>query len=89
MKVQIKRFDKSLPLPEHKTPGAVGFDIYCRKDETILPNEVKKIPAGHYLMVEPKSSVIFKFGLLVIGGTIDQDYCGDDDEFTFVRKFCK
>lgn len=88
MKVRIKRIDKSLPMPEFKTTGSVGFDIYCRNDETILPNEVKKIPAnlvvkvpaGHYLMVEPRSSVIFKFGLLVIGGTIDQDYCGEEDE---------
>lgn len=88
MKVKIKRFDRSLPLPEYKTSGAVGFDIYVRYDEAIGPNASKRMPANlavkvpprHYLMVEPRSSVIFKFGLLVIGGTIDQDYCGDDDE---------
>jgi len=88
MKVQIKLIDKSLPIPEYKTTGSVGFDLYCRNDETIGPHEVKKIPAnlvvkvpkGHYLMVEPRSSVVFKFGLIVIGGTIDQDYCGETDE---------
>lgn len=41
MKVKIKRFDKSLPLPEYKTPGAVGFDLYVKNDETIRPREVK------------------------------------------------
>ena|SRR3989344_3198886 len=88
MKVQIKLIDKSLPIPEYKTTGSVGFDLYCRNDETIGPHEVKKMPAnlvvkvpkGHYLMVEPRSSVVFKFGLIVIGGTIDQDYCGETDE---------
>lgn len=88
MKVKIKRFDRELPLPEYKTPGSVGFDIYTRIDAKIGPAEVQKIPAnlgvavpkGYYLMVEPRSSTMFKFGLLVIGGTIDQDYSGDADE---------
>ncbi len=88
MKISIKRIDKRLPVPEYKTTGSVGFDLYCRNEEIIGPHEVKKMPAnlvvkvprGHYLMVEPRSSVIFKFGLLVVGGTIDQDYCGDTDE---------
>jgi len=30
MKVRIKRIDKSLPLPEYKTKGAVGFDFIQR-----------------------------------------------------------
>lgn len=88
MKVKIKRFDPKLPLPEYKTSGSVGFDIYTRIDAKIGPSEVQKIPAnlgvgvpkGYYLMVEPRSSTMFKFGLLVIGGTIDQDYSGDTDE---------
>lgn len=88
MRVKIKRFDQELPLPEYKTSGSVGFDIYTRVDTKIGPSQVQKIPAnlgvavpkGYYLMVEPRSSTMFKFGLLVIGGTIDQDYSGDTDE---------
>ncbi len=88
MRVKIKRFDRELPLPEYKTLGSVGFDIYTRIDTKIGPSQVQKIPAnlgvavpkGYYLMVEPRSSTMFKFGLLVIGGTIDQDYSGDTDE---------
>lgn len=88
MKVKIKRFDKELPLPEYKTSGSVGFDIYTRNDEKIKPGEVVKmpgnlgvaVPKGYYLMVEPRSSALFKFGLMIVGGTIDQDYCGDEDE---------
>ncbi|MDO8515324.1 MAG: dUTP diphosphatase, partial [bacterium] len=65
MKVKIKRFDKNLPLPEYKTSGSVGFDIYNRETAVIKSFEFKKLPAnltikvpnGHYLMVEPRSSV--------------------------------
>lgn len=88
MKVKVKRFDPKLPMPEYKTSGSVGFDIYTRVEAKIKPAAVQKIPAnlgvvvprGYYLMVEPRSSTMFKFGLLVIGGTIDQDYSGDNDE---------
>ena len=88
MKVKIKRFDKSLPIPEYKTPGAIGFDMYLRHDETIGPHEVKAfpsniglaIPKGHFLLVTSRSSTAGKFGLLVIPGTIDPDFCGDEDE---------
>lgn len=88
MKVKIKRFDKSLPLPEYKTPGSVGFDLYLRNNESIGPHEVKAfpsnigiaIPEGHLLLVTSRSSTAGKFGLLVIPGTIDPDFCGDEDE---------
>lgn len=88
MKVKIKRFDKNLPLPEYKTSGAIGFDMYVRNNETVGPHEVKafpaniglKIPEGHFLLVTSRSSTASKFGLLVIPGTIDPDFCGDEDE---------
>lgn len=88
MKVKIKRFDKSLPMPEYKTSGAIGFDMYVRFKETICPNETKafpgnlgiKIPKGYFLLVTSRSSTAGKFGLLVIPGTIDPDFCGDEDE---------
>ncbi len=88
MKVKIKRFNKDLPMPEYKTSGAIGFDMYVRFDETVRPHEVKafpsnlgiQIPKGHFLLVNSRSSTASKFGLLVIPGTIDPDFCGDEDE---------
>lgn len=90
MKVKIKLVDKSLPVPEYKTPGAVGFDLYLRQNEMIKPHEVVrmpanvviKIPRGHFLLINGRSSTPGKFGLLVFPGIIDPDYCGDEDEFS-------
>lgn len=90
MKVKIKRFDKSLPMPEYKTSGAVGFDLYVRNNETINSHEIKllkanvgiKVPKNHFCLVQGRSSTPIKFNLMVIPGIVDQDYCGDDDEFT-------
>jgi dUTP pyrophosphatase len=88
MKIKIKRFDKSLPRPEYKTSGAVAFDLYNRNKETFSPNQIKifptnvgiKVPRGHFLMINSRSSTAIKTGLLIINGVVDQDFCGDEDE---------
>jgi dUTP pyrophosphatase len=100
MKVKIKRLDKSLPLPEYKTKGAVGFDFYTREEATVLPGEAKliplniifKVPKGFVLSIVPRSSTPKK-GLMIPNspGTIDQDYSGDEDElkvwaYNFTKK---
>lgn len=90
MKVKIKLVDKSLPVPEYKTAGAVGFDLYVRNNETIKPHEVVRMPAnvaiqiprGHFLLINGRSSTPGKFGLMVFPGIIDPDFCGDEDEFS-------
>ena len=58
MKIKIKRFDKSLPLPVHKTSGAVAVDLCSRIDVEIKPKEIIaipmnvaiKIPDGYFVM---------------------------------------
>lgn len=88
MKVTIKRIDKTLPLPEYHTPGAVAFDIVARETVVIAPNSigrvpgnvVVKIPHGYMLLVKDRSSTAKKKGLLCTIGFIDQDYCGENDE---------
>ena len=88
MKVKIKRIDKSLPLPEYHTPGAVAFDLIARETVIIPPNSigrgptniVVKIPKGYLLLVKDRSSTAKKKGLLTTVGFIDQDYCGENDE---------
>ena len=90
MKVKIVRIDKSLPLPEYKTAGAVAFDLYSREKATIpsaaivmLPsNFIIQVPEGHFLMLASRSST-FKKGLAFAGsiGIIDQDFHGPEDEF--------
>ena len=93
MKVVIKRFDKSLPLPEYKTDGAAAVDLYARKDTTLPPKEVTfvplnvavQVPEDHWVLVSARSS-LHKKGLLVANGigVGDYDYRGDNDEYQAV-----
>lgn len=88
MKVKIKRIDKSLPLPEYQTKGAVAFDLYSRLDMIISPKTLERLPTniivetpkGYMLEIKDRSSTLKKKGLLVSTGFIDNDYCGEADE---------
>lgn len=92
MKIKIKRFDKTLPLPVHKTAGAVAVDLYSRLDFNINPKQIAyipmnvaiKIPDGYFIIQIPRSST-HKLGLMAINsvGVFDRDYCGNDDEYHF------
>lgn len=90
MLVSVARLDKTLPLPSYESTGAVGFDFVTRADTTIEPgaiglvpgNVVVKVPAGHMLIIAPRSSLPRKKGLVCPHsiGVIDQDYHGPEDE---------
>ncbi len=88
MNVNITRVDKSLPLPEYHTDGAVAFDLYPREDTTIEPHSIARIPAnfiieipkGYMLFIKDRSSLLKKTGLFMTPGFIDQDYHGPEDE---------
>jgi dUTP pyrophosphatase len=92
VKLKIKRFDKKLPLPVHKTDGAVAVDLYSRLDVKIKPKEIAyipmnvaiKIPDGYFILSAPRSST-HKLGVMGINGVgiIDRDYCGNEDEYHF------
>jgi len=97
MQIKIKRFDKTLPLPAHKTSGAVAVDLCSRIDIDIKPKEIVyipmnvaiKIPDGYFVLLAPRSST-HKLGIQGINGIgiMDRDYCGDEDEYHFaVRNF--
>lgn len=93
MKVIIKRFDTSLPLPEYKTDGAAAFDLYARVDTVVEPKQVTlvplnialQIPKDHWVLVSARSS-LHKKGLMVANGigVGDYDYRGDNDEYQAV-----
>lgn len=88
MKVNIKRIDKSLPLPMYHTEGAVAFDLYSRIDMTILPktlerlptNIIIEVPKGYMLEIKDRSSTLKRKGLFVSTGYIDNDFHGEEDE---------
>jgi len=89
MKIEIKRIDTSLPLPEYKSDGAVAFDIYAREGKNIkaqqtafVPtNLIIKVPQGHALLLFGRSGLP-KRGLMMANsvGVIDQDFHGPEDE---------
>lgn len=90
MKVNIKRIDKTLPLPKYETSGAVAFDFLARETTEILPKEIKLVPGniivetpkGYALIIAARSSTAKKKGLMLSNsiGVIDQDYHGEEDE---------
>jgi dUTP pyrophosphatase len=90
MKVTIKRFDKSIPLPEYKTSGAAGMDLYSREEMRVAPHSVAyvpmnialQIPEGAWVLLAARSS-LHKKGLMLANGigVGDYDYRGDGDEY--------
>ncbi|MCL4353352.1 dUTP diphosphatase [Patescibacteria group bacterium] len=90
MRINVKRIDRNLPLPEYKTKGAVGFDLTARENVTMSPFEVTliplnlivKVPKGFGLFLFSRSSTPSKKGIMVANGVgvIDQDYNGEEDE---------
>ena len=93
MKLKIKRFDKTLPLPVHKTSGAVAVDLYSRLNFTVEPKKISvipmnvaiQIPDGYFVMMVSRSST-HKMGLMLVNsaGIFDRDFCGDNDEYNFL-----
>ncbi|MGE3278803.1 MAG: dUTP diphosphatase [Candidatus Altimarinota bacterium] len=90
MAVKIQRIDKTLPLPQYETNGAVGFDLIARETTTVKKGTIELIPGnvivetppGYMLVVASRSSTPRKKGLTQPHGIgiIDQDYCGPTDE---------
>ena len=90
MKLKIKRFDKTLPLPEYKTAGAAAFDLVARETVTIEPQTVGMVPMNiaialppdHWALVAARSS-LHKRGVMMANGigVGDSDFAGDNDEY--------
>ena len=90
LKVGIKRFDTTLPLPEYKTSGAAAMDLAARIEVTIEPHAVGyvplnialELPEGHWALLAARSS-LHKHGLLLANGigVGDYDYRGENDEY--------
>ncbi len=90
MQIDVIRVDKTLPLPEYNTAGAIAFDLVTRETTIIEPgaialvpgNVIVKIPEGYGLIIAPRSSLPRKKGLSFPHsmGVIDADYHGPKDE---------
>lgn len=77
------------PLPEYKTPGSVGMDLYAYLKEPITLGSLERkliptglfieLPMGYEAQIRPRSGMSIKHGLSLINaiGTIDSDYRGE------------
>jgi dUTP pyrophosphatase len=90
MRLQIKRLQPAIGLPEPATGRAAGFDMAAAADIEIPPRSIRlvgtglviAVPDGYFLAIFARSSTPLKRGLMVANGVgvIDADYCGPDDE---------
>ena len=76
-------------IPEYKTVGAAGADVYAFLENPILIKSGKwaviptgvfyEIPEGYEIQVRPRSGLAAKNGVTVLNtpGTIDSDYRGE------------
>lgn len=88
--VKIQLLKEGARLPERKTDGAAGYDLYAPQDVKIQHgrNLVKlgfamEIPTGYYARIVPRSGFSVKgmgegrYNADVIEGTVDEDYRGE------------
>lgn len=94
MKIQAKRFDTKLPLPQYLPEDAAGFDLASRVSVQIDPGETKavplniaiKVPKGYALLLLARSSTFGKFGLIMPHsvGVVDPYYSRDENELVAI-----
>ncbi|MEI6477820.1 MAG: dUTP diphosphatase [bacterium] len=91
--IKVLRLDPELPLPAYQSEGAAAFDLRSRESVEIAPRTHAKVPLGvamrlpegHFAVLAVRSS-LHKRGLMAANGVgiVDQDYCGDEDEYTAI-----
>lgn len=85
--LKVKRVRPNAVIPQYMTAGAAGFDLTAAEDVAIAVGDVKlvgtglafEIPAGHVMMIAPRSGYSIKFPAYVSNapGIIDEDYRGE------------
>lgn len=86
--LEIKQHDETLPVPYYATEKSAGIDLFVGRTTVIEPrptyvplNISVNIPAGHFGLLVPRSSLAKKYNVTFVAiGIIDSDYNGDDNE---------
>ncbi len=89
MKMKITRMAHNKHLPEYKTEGSSGMDLYAAIDKEItlkplervlVPTGIKiEIPVEYEAQIRARSGLSVKHGITLINavGTVDADYRGE------------
>tara|TARA_B100000941_G_scaffold172397_1_gene122896 strand:- start:934 stop:1371 length:438 start_codon:yes stop_codon:yes gene_type:complete len=89
VKVEIKKLDPNVDLPNYQSDGASGLDLkaFLKKSIVIKPNTSEIIPTGlsvaipyeYEIQIRPRSGLAAKSNITVLNtpGTIDSDYRGE------------
>lgn len=89
MKMKITRMEHNRHLPEYKTEGSSGMDLYAAIDKDIvlkpleralIPTGIKiEIPNEYEAQIRARSGLSVKHGITLINavGTVDADYRGE------------
>lgn len=87
MNVKIKKLSSDAIIPEYKTGGAAGFDLYASEECVLLAGVTAlistgiamSIPEGYEMQIRPRSGVTLKTPLRIPNSpaTIDSDYRGE------------
>lgn len=87
MELNVQLLNEHACMPTRATERSAGLDLYFPGPEplVILPGRRVRVhmgisialPAGHEGQVRPRSGMSEKTGLLVVLGTIDEDYRGE------------
>lgn len=89
MKMKITRMAHNKHLPEYKTVGSSGMDLYAAIDKEItlkplervlVPTGIKiEIPLEYEAQIRARSGLSVKHGITLINavGTVDADYRGE------------
>lgn len=87
MILKFKRMCSDSKLPEYKTTGASGMDVFYSGDDISIEQNSRcilstglavEVPNGYELQVRPRSGLASQ-GLIILNspGTVDSDYRGE------------
>lgn len=85
--ILFKKLHPDAVVPEYKTPGAAGADLYSVEDIDVPAGQIRAvklgfsvaIPQGYEIQVRPRSGLALNHMVTVLNspGTIDSDYRGE------------
>jgi dUTP pyrophosphatase len=82
--IKVRRLAANAIIPGRSTEEAAGYDLHALHDVSIAPTDIVQVntgiaiqmPRGVYGRIAPRSGLAAKFGIDVMAGVIDSDYCG-------------